>query len=129
MNGVCRGAALEESISQLSSLLFLFAKFNVMKSYKVKDSYKITDLNDIFNSVVYYYNSGLLDENRSIQSYVEEWFAHNWLYNLGLFKSHTRDTDLDGDESLFRRICYKIIFKLFTRRIKNGNINNSNTNI
>lgn len=87
-------------------------------NFKIKDSYKIQDLKDIYLNVVYYYKNNKLDKNRSIESYIEEWYAHNWLYNLGLFKSHTRDTDLDGDESIFRLICYKIIFILFARRKK-----------
>lgn len=86
-------------------------------NFKVKNSYKFS-LEEIKKEVVYYYNCGVLDTSRSIESYIEEWYAHNWLYNLGLFKSHTRDTDLDGNESIFRLICYKIIFILFARRKK-----------
>ena len=84
-------------------------------------------LDEIKENVVYYYNYGALDKRRSIESYIEEWFAHNWLYNLGLFRSHTEDTDLDGDESWFRLICYKIIYKLFSKKYSCDNTNNSGT--
>lgn len=84
-------------------------------NFKIKDSYKF-NLDEIKDNVVYYYNCGLLDKRRSINSYVEEWYAHNWLYKLGLFKSHTKDTDLDGDEQWYRLIAYKIIYLLFQRR-------------
>lgn len=77
---------------------------------KIIDSYKITNLEDIYKNVVYYYKYNKLDKSRSIESYVEEWYVHNLLYNLGIFKSHTKDTDLDGDESKLMLICYKIIF-------------------
>lgn len=87
-------------------------------NYKVENSYKIQNLEDIYLNVVYYYKNNKLDKNRTIDSYVEEWFAHNWLYNLGLFRSHTRDTDLDGNEAFYRLIIYKLIFKLFARRKK-----------
>lgn len=32
---------------------------------------------------------------RSVNSYVREWKGHNNLYNLGLFKTHTKDVDLE----------------------------------
>lgn len=39
---------------------------------------------------------------RSVRSYVNEWRAHNLLYELGLFVSHTKDVDLDvGDKRGF----------------------------
>ena len=44
--------------------------------------------------------------NRSMASLLCEWKAHNAMHQLGLFKSHTTDTDLDKDEKLWRRICY-----------------------
>ena len=87
-------------------------------NYKVVNSYKIQNLEDIYINVLYYYKNNKLDKRRSIDSYIEEWFAHNWLYNLGLFRSHTRDTDLDGNEAFYRLIIYKLIFKLFARRKK-----------
>ena len=87
-------------------------------NYKVVNSYKIQNLEDIYINVLYYYKNNKLDKRRSIDSYIEEWFAHNWLYNLGLFRSHARDTDLDGNETFYRLIIYKLIFKLFARRKK-----------
>ena len=87
-------------------------------NYKVVNSYKIQNLEDIYINVLYYYKNNKLDKRRSIDSYIEEWFAHNLLYNLGLFRSHTRDTDLDGNEAFYRLIIYKLIFKLFARRKK-----------
>jgi hypothetical protein len=44
--------------------------------------------------------------NRSKKSCLNEWIAHNRLYKLGLFKTHTVDCDLSKDEKLRRRICY-----------------------
>lgn len=49
---------------------------------------------------------------RSIKSLVEEWRAHNLLYKLGLFKSHTKDVDLNN-ESKVRLFIYKILSKLY----------------
>ena len=80
---------------------------------KVVDSYLISDLKDIENEVNKYYDEGSLDHCRTKKSYIKEWFAHNWLYAHGLFLSHTKDVDLNGDESLHRLIGYEIIYRLF----------------
>ena len=32
---------------------------------------------------------------RSVNSYVREWRGHNRLYNKGLFRSHTKEVDLE----------------------------------
>lgn len=76
---------------------------------KIVDSYKITD-----KSLMKDFISNLISTNkefnvRSINSYYREWKAHNILYKLGLFKSHTKDVDLNIDEKISRRICYFII--------------------
>lgn len=46
---------------------------------------------------------------RSLKSYVAEWRAHNLLYDLHLFRSHTQDTDLSTKENKFARFCYSIL--------------------
>lgn len=46
---------------------------------------------------------------RSVQSYVAEWRAHNLLYDLHLFRSHTKDTDLNIDEKKIARFFYGIL--------------------
>lgn len=47
--------------------------------------------------------------NRTKKSALNEWIAHNRLYQMGLFKNHTCDCDLTKNESLFRRICYWLL--------------------
>lgn len=46
---------------------------------------------------------------RTKKSAINEWIAHNRLYQLGLFKNHTRDCDLTKNESLLRRFCYWVL--------------------
>ena len=43
---------------------------------------------------------------RNDKSWVREWKAHNMLYKMGLFKKNTMHTDLDENESWFRRLGY-----------------------
>ena len=46
---------------------------------------------------------------RSIGSWVREWKAHNRMYRIGWFESHTRDCDLEELESWYRRVVYWFI--------------------
>lgn len=46
---------------------------------------------------------------RNEKSYIKEIKAHNRLYNLGLFKSHTQDCDLEEDQKLIYKIIYELI--------------------
>lgn len=47
--------------------------------------------------------------SRSYDSELREWKAHNRLYKMGLFKSHTESVDIDQKESIWRRIVYWIL--------------------
>ena len=46
---------------------------------------------------------------RTINSYYRETKAHNRLYRLGLWKSHTKDTDLEEDIKWWKEIVYFIL--------------------
>lgn len=47
--------------------------------------------------------------SRTTNSYVREWKGHNRLYKWGLFRSHTKDVDLNEDMSLFWEIIWIIL--------------------
>lgn len=81
----------------------------------IENSYLITKISDIEFHVKNYYMANELDHCRSVKSYVKEWHAHNVLYKHHLFVSHTKDTDLNGDEPLYRLVCYSIIW-LFSHK-------------
>lgn len=46
---------------------------------------------------------------RNETSYMHEIKAHNRLYNLGLFKSHTIDCDLEENQNMLLRFIYWLI--------------------
>lgn len=46
---------------------------------------------------------------RTMKSWLKEWKTHNRLYRLGLFKSHTKDCDLEENEKVHRLIIYEIL--------------------
>lgn len=82
------------------------------KNIKLIDSYKITDKRKmIFNLNCL----PLYKINRSQDSCLNEWIAHNRLYRLGLFRKNTKDCDLTANESKFRRLCYWILSRGYRR--------------
>ena len=89
---------------------------NVVEIYEskavVKNCYTLSR-DDIYK-VAIYINSKWKDlniHNRSVESIVSEIELHKVLYNLGMFKSHTVDADIEStkDERLIVRISYNII--------------------
>lgn len=53
---------------------------------------------------------------RSMDSLVSEWTAHNRLYLLGLFRSHTKDVDLEYPQSKGLSILWRILGFSFKRK-------------
>ena len=47
--------------------------------------------------------------NRSYCSLELEWSAHSFLYMLGIFKSHTKDVDLESPQKWYLSIGYAIV--------------------
>lgn len=90
------------------------------------------DMEDILNEYRHKYNGSVfynfIINRRSIKSMIYEWGANNLLYEIGLFKSHTKDVDLKNTP-LYRRIFYYILgwiwFK-FNDKYDLDNLNNLN---
>lgn len=82
------------------------------KDVTIYDSYKVMDKNKM-NEILYAIKSKHPDckvfEVRKWNNLISEWKAHSRLYKWEMFKSHTKDVDLDTDEPLWRRILYAII--------------------
>lgn len=52
-------------------------------------------------------------EYRSIKNYIAEWYIHNLLYRLHLFRKHTRDVDFQRQfKHTFRDTIEKTIYKI-----------------
>lgn len=76
---------------------------------KVIDSYKITDIDIEVMEIIRERHRRKLPVTREFDSYVREWKAHNNMYNLHLFRSHTKDVDLEENQKLIYKIIYWII--------------------
>lgn len=75
----------------------------ILNSYQVKNKeYMELILNKFVEKTGY-------KSKRSIKSWLKEWKAHNRLYRLGLFRTHTRDCDLEENEKLHRLFIYQVL--------------------
>ena len=75
----------------------------------VVDSYKVENINLSVGYIIRERYLRHLKVTRSFESYVREWRGHNRLYNLHLFRSHTKDVDLDENMSMFWEVVWLII--------------------
>lgn len=84
---------------------------------RIQDSYRISSRSDM---------KAILKELRerscgadlainllSINEMVREWRAHNLLYNLHLFRSHTKDSDLNTGNPWYLKVLYAIVSALY----------------
>lgn len=73
----------------------------ILDSYKVKWGMKYI-LADFKEKTGY-------KSKRTLKSWIKEWKSHNRLYKLGLFKSHTKDCDLEENEKWWRLLAYQFL--------------------
>ena len=80
----------------------------------IKDSYKVGVLNNMLYilAVIKSKYPSCNTFKRSERSLINEWRAHNLLYTFGLFKSHTKDVDLDASK-WYTEIIYFILSILY----------------
>lgn len=76
---------------------------------KIYDSYLIKNVPLEINNIITERTKRKLPITRTIGSYIRETKAHNRLYKLGLFKKHTKNTDLEENIKWWKEIIYFII--------------------
>ena len=75
----------------------------------ILDSYLVSKRN--FEKVleeIQTYSQGHDVWSRGMKSLCREWAVHNLLYNLGLFKSKTKDVSLDFPQTKLTQFAYKV---------------------
>lgn len=75
----------------------------------VENSYLATNLDLEVGYIIRERYLRSLPQTRSFDSYVREWKAHNNLYKLGLFKSHTKHVDLEEPIKWYYELIYWLI--------------------
>lgn len=76
-------------------------KIHIGDSYKIKKKDFGAHLEEFKETDVY--------KNRSLCSLKLEWASHNFLYNLGLWRSHTKDVDLEWPQKWYWSAIYYIL--------------------
>lgn len=87
---------------------------NIENSYKIKKRY---NMKCVLHDIEKYHGCSDVFK-RSSNSLVEEWAAHNLLYNIGLFKSHTKDVDLNYPQNKMMSLIYKVLSYIYFKTIK-----------
>lgn len=78
-----------------------------MANIRIFESYKITDVASMRTMLNSLDASRIL--NRSIYSLENEWLVHNLFYKLHLFRSRTKDVDLNSNVNFVAKFLYFII--------------------
>lgn len=79
------------------------------KNVHINESYTVTDpscMQEAINLIREEAKRFNIFYKRNDKSWIREWKAHNMLYKAGIQKERTGCTDLNEDESLFRRLGY-----------------------
>ena len=75
----------------------------------VENSYLVEDIGFEVGSIIRERYLRKLQITRTYESYVREWKGHNRLYKLHLFRSHTKDVDLNENNSGIEELIWKLI--------------------
>jgi len=80
------------------------------QNIQIKNSYKVSvtkEMEDILDYLRDLYPDNSVLNKRKNPSLIREWKGHNFLYKLGIIKSHTKDVDLDLDSAnIFYTVGY-----------------------
>ena len=100
-------------------IIFDVANLNI----RVEDSYKITSKKEVRKWIWEIMESPEFSEletmgfNRSENSMVNEWLAHNFLYYIGYKRDRTGSVDINQSEPMWRKVVYWLLaqFKVISK--------------
>ena len=78
----------------------------------IEDSYKYVHIKDM-KEVLMYIKSQNPTWPRSMFGMINEWRAHNFLYNIGIYKDRTRSVDLESNIKWYLNIGYFCLSLLY----------------
>ena len=75
----------------------------------IKNSCEISkkDFDNIINEIRSKFTNSVLT-NRSNYSLKMEWAVHNMMYNFGIYKSRTKDVDLNYPQKWYEKLLYNV---------------------
>lgn len=92
----------------IHNLVCTISKYNI----NVKDSYQVMGkkkIAEILYVIQHRHPECEVFKARKWNNLIAEWRTHGRLFKFGLWKSHTKDVDLDAKEPWWRKILYAII--------------------
>ncbi len=112
---------LEKIEKEDKDLLILDARSESNPDIKIYDSYKITKeekQKEVLELLLKYEKLRPSKWDRTVNSMVNEWYAHNLLYNFGYQKNRTKDVDLDNnDENTYtEKFGIQTIIKYYSKK-------------
>lgn len=90
------------------NFLGITIKYN-SKNIKILDSYKVQSKVIMELILMKFQQDTKFKSKREMKSWLKEWKAHNRLYNLGLYRKHTKNCDLEESEKKHRLLAYNIL--------------------
>lgn len=82
----------------------------------IENSYKIIDSSTmlyILTKIRDEYPDATVVKERSLTSMLDEWKAHNALYELHLYRSHTKSVDINTNQTWYVKAAYKVLSFLY----------------
>ncbi len=102
----------KERLVLINDVPTIFKTNNIKVSSK--DNFKSKkQIIDYVSNLKKYMKENDLKTKRNEKSFINELYAHVFLYRKKILASHTEDTDLEENESLFRRFVYSAIYLFF----------------
>ena len=103
-----------------NKILVLDAREENNPDMKVYDSYKISDTGiqeEILDKLLYHEELYPSKWDRTKKSMMNEWYAHNLLYNMNIKRDRTTDVDFDNnEEEVYKeKIGVNTIIKYFSK--------------
>lgn len=74
-----------------------------------KDIKSVKEMNQVIHHIFIKYNHKLSISDRTKANVLAEWRTHNLLYALGIFRSHTKDVNLEYKQNKILTILYAIL--------------------
>lgn len=102
MNGKLKIKSLETEVE---------IKYNE-RNVKIVDSYRVKSRREMESVLLVFLEKTGYRSRRSIESWVDEWRFHNFLYRIGMYRNRTADCDLEEKEKWWRLVIYWI-FNIF----------------
>ena len=80
---------------------------NIINSYKVSSIAKMKSiLIEALDTTIIY------KTNRTMNSLINEWIAHNILYKYNLYRKHTKDCNFESKQKIRVKIVYFILSRI-----------------